>query len=157
MNNTNDRNIIISQNASETDFARKQNLWKYCYIYAAVILSLSVLFLINYIFTHDALNKYRIIYIDPKQICKDQISQYQNCKNINSSDYLGDICLNFSKSAKRCFDDLVKFNKRCHIYISDYSQCISTKASCSILSLKNCNNFSQEIKIDYIIKYLSNN
>jgi hypothetical protein len=155
MSNINDRNVIISQ-TFETEQSKKAKSWKHCYIYLSIISGLIILSVINFLSTYDSFSDYKIIYIDPKVVCELHMNEYDNCKSLNKdNEYLAEICLNFSKSVRKCFDDIFKFNKICHTYISELDKCYRTSALCENQErdLKSCK-VSNEVKIEFIYDYI---
>jgi hypothetical protein len=151
MNNINEQEIIINQTQDNTNKAKS---WKLCYIYLFIILGTMTLLTINLIATFDSFSEYRTVYIDPKYICLKQMTTFTKCQNV-SDDY---ICTEANRSVKECFDDIMKINIVCHMYLSELHKCLETSTECDkeMKDFRRCN-FSSEVENNLVYEYLSNN
>ena len=160
MNNINDRNIIITENLRQVGVVNKKS-WKYCFIYIIVIITLFIIFTINYVCTKDFLNNNKIIYYDPFKVCKEQIADLNECSNkYRSQKLILEVeCASYSMDLQLCFDELDKFNKRCFIYVSEFDKCrnemknntnIASYCKRQIDDISSCN-LNDELKINPLL------
>jgi hypothetical protein len=167
-----DRNNIIQTLYIDTggDLTKPRAVsreWRYCFIYLIVLLGLLVIVLLNLIATKN--NFEGALYVfDAKVICLEQMTDYDKCTKRSSSTLLGNEggsnandCNVYNNYVKTCFDEVVKYNQRCSIYITEYRECLNTnkitnykdiKALCGteVSDINDCN-INPDLKVDPLL------
>lgn len=142
------------------------NRLKFCFLYFLGMTLFVLILIVNYLITYDAFSENKIVYLDPNKVCKEFVFSFNEClsgkyqKLNNNNSTANDtekgvemLCSVENERVLYCFDCLKGFNKRCEIYLSEYSLCRKNNLrgeNCSEIlnDLKTCNIWTEYITVN---------
>jgi hypothetical protein len=99
-----------------------------CLIFVFMTLVCFIILLCNLFFTINAFDDNKVITLKPELICKQFIAEHNSClnqyKKVKDSQKSIDECLSQSLNLQYCYDKVYYYNKKCHVYFSEFEKCV---------------------------------
>lgn len=94
---------------------------KYFLIYIMCFLFFVVVFILDYVWTKNAMNRTKFVSLFPEKMCSRKIENFSHC----IADKLNyDKCIVENKALEACYDQTNALNRICYLYLSELSICI---------------------------------
>lgn len=121
MNNLNYSNFSIKINGCS----------KVCLIHIFMYFSISLFFLLNFIFTYGNFDENKFITMKSDLICHLFIKEHNEClnnfRNKSSPKEIIDECVGTNLRLQMCYDKVQLYNEKCFVYFSEFEKCVHTK------------------------------
>ena len=129
-------NMPSIQSKQKPPRKKKSNAFYYIF-YLSIIISIYVLFFINYLKTKNWYEENtHYINLRPISICQNYIKSFENCLNSSQkstlllkkegNNYIYDtkiICKEYNDKLQGCFDNVHHFSQRCQLYLNELDLC----------------------------------
>ena len=140
-------------NLNYTNFSNKIiGSSKICFIYIVIYFSISVFFLLNFIFTYSNFDGNKYIIMQPSVICHILIKEHNDClnnfRNKTNPKEIIEECVGSNLRLQFCYDKVQSYNEKCFLYFSEFERCVrlNMKENNTLEYLRNiCNSEEQDV------------
>lgn len=114
-----------------SNYSKEQQSSKFCYFYIIILFGVYSLFYINLKSTLNAFDENEYLPSNPDVLCRDYVEELNICLSKISNLKDKTECNEFNFKVETCYDSVMRINKHCGVYLSEYSICRKKSIICN--------------------------